>query len=136
MASVLDALPLFQVAEFPTSLEGKRMSSDHLDFSNVNAMGEGSQGTLDQADSMTQDIRNLIGDVEGIPEGLRGPEAPFSAAGANLVDAFSGLLTWCQTNGMNLGEAQNELNRLTSEAEETYSAAAAEIDPLARGVNR
>ncbi|MBR8743571.1 hypothetical protein [Nocardiopsis sp. MG754419] len=111
------------------------MSSDHLDFSNVNAMGEGSQGTLDQADGMTQDIRNLVGDIEGIPDGLRGPEAPFSAAGSSLVEAFGGLVTWCQSNGMNLSDAQTELNRITSEAEETYAAAGAEIDPLARGVN-
>ncbi|WP_017590607.1 hypothetical protein [Nocardiopsis ganjiahuensis] len=111
------------------------MSNDHLDLSNVNAMGEGSTGTLDQADAMTQDIRNLVGDIEGIPEGLRGPEAPFSSAGSSLVEAFSGLMTWCQTNGMNLSDAQAELNRISGEAEETYTAAAAEIDPLARGVN-
>jgi len=107
--------------------------NDKLDLEYSGVLGDASQGTLDQADVMGNDLFNLIADMENIPAALRGSAGDqFSAAGTALANCFDDLLRWCSENGMNLGEGSSMVSTADTEGSEIFAQDLGTLSNLSR----
>ena len=112
------------------------MSSNHLNLEEAHALGDDSQATFEQSDSMKQSVQMLFAEIEEVTRALRGGSGEALKESIGLLgESFSGLLSWCSRNGMDMSEAHGILMESEEQSTEHYMQQAQAIGGITRNVN-
>lgn len=112
------------------------MSNEQLNLRESSALGDNSLATMEQSDTMRQEVDLLISEIEDLSRALEGPAGEKLKQGVGgLASCLTDLLNWCSQNGMNMAEAHALLGKTESEATELYAKEASNFDGLTRSVN-
>ncbi|MFE1167542.1 hypothetical protein [Nocardiopsis sp. NPDC058789] len=112
------------------------MSNNQLNLQESSALGENSQATMEQSDTMRQEVQILISEIEELSKALEGPAGDKLKEGVGgLAACFNDLMNWCVRNGMNMADAHSILGQTEMDAVDLYGKEASNLDGLTRSVN-
>jgi uncharacterized protein YukE len=111
--------------------------NNFVGLTNANAMGQGGQNLGTEAQGLRAQLQNLISDMSKDKDAIQGSAlAAFQQARVELETRFDELVRWCNSNGIDLGEAQGQLNTTDQSSHDDFRSAGSQLAGIAAKMNR
>lgn len=112
------------------------MSVSYVGLTQQDALAQGGGSLSQESDVLRSQLFNLIADLEKDKNAVQGGTlAGFQAAKAQLVQRFDELIAFCQHSGIDLQDAQQQVNLTDSTGTEEMNAAVGNLTGVALAMN-
>lgn len=112
------------------------MTAGFVGLLQQDALAQGGNSLGQESDTLRAHLLNLIADLERDKNAVQGSTlAGFRTAKANLIARFDELVAFCRHTGIDLGEAQQQVNLTDATSSDDMSAAAGNLSGVALAMN-
>ncbi|MDQ3505892.1 MAG: hypothetical protein M3446_09380 [Actinomycetota bacterium] len=113
------------------------MTTDFVGLAQGDALGRGGTELDSGATQLFNNLANLIGELEADAQAMRGKSLQaFARVKEELFARFQELVVFCRANGMNLNQAQTQVDATDLAGSDQFSSVASEVDGIASRMSR
>jgi len=113
------------------------MSDDFVGLAQGNALGKGGTELDSSSTQLFSELRGLVGELEADNQAMKGASLQaFTRVKQELFARFQELVSFCRANGMNLSDAQVQVDSTDQAGSEQFASVGSTIDGITSRMSR